>query len=216
MNSTESSESTLPSRDTRKAEASTAPSFIATLVLAAGLAAGAAPAPFTNPYAFRREASEPDSSTIAAYLTPVRYVDPFLFLRVKNLFNEGAAEFFQDGMESGFSRSLLDLLQTRGASALAAISEYLSSRAAHPQVVSEALRWLADFGGTETLGKRWEILRQGLVSPSPVVRDGAILGFASLDDPRAKAVLQAARSVETVRALQQLLEQVIARLARHR
>jgi hypothetical protein len=216
MNSTESSESASPSRDTRKAEASTAPSFIATLVLATGLAAGVAPAPFTTPYAFRREAFESDSSPIAAYLTPLPYVDPFLLLRVKNLFNEGAAEFFQDGMESGFSRSLLDLLQTRGANALAAISEYLSTRAAHPQVVAEALRWLADFGGTETLGKRWEILRQGLVNPSPIVRDGAILGFASLDDPRAKAVLQAARSVETVRALQQLLEQVIERLARNR
>jgi len=216
MNNTESSESALPSADTRRAEASTAPSFIATLVLPAGLAAGAVPAPFTNPYAFRREASESESSTFAAYLSPAPYVDPFLFLRVRDLFDEGAAEFFQDGMESGFSRSLLDLLQTRGAGALAAISEYLSSRAARPQVVAEALRWLADFGGAVTLGKRWEILRQSLMSPSPVVRDGAILGFASLDDPRAKTVLLAARNVESVRALQQLLDQVIARLARRR
>src|SRR5262249_52967868 len=117
-----------------------------------------------------------------------------------------------DGMDSNFSRSLLSLLGSRGADAISAIAEYLSWNEGNPEVVSEALRWIAEFGGPDTLPKRWAILRGGLKSRIPAVRDGAILGFATLNDPRARSLLLEARESEQIRELQLLIEHVVTRL----
>ena len=180
---------------------------LAAMVLGAALASGMV-APFTDPYSRRRDNLRAESSTRAAE------VDPVLLQEVKDLFEGGASEFFHDGMESHFSRKLLGLLRYRGQDALAAIAEYLSSDEGKPEVVSEALRQLGDFGGPETLPKRWSILSYGLKSHSPTVRDGAILGFASLGDPKALPLLLEAWNSEQVRELRQLIERVAAWLKR--
>jgi len=183
--------------------------WLAALVLGAAISTGQVP-PFTHPYGRRREEFPAESSTLAAG------VDPVLLQNVKDLFEKGASEFFHDGMDSNFSRSLLSLLGSRAADALSAIAEYLSGNEGNPEVVSEALRWVAEFGGPDTLPKRWSILRRGLKSRFPVVRDGAILGFAALDDPRAHSLLLEARESEQIRELQLLIERVAARLEHRR
>jgi hypothetical protein len=183
--------------------------YLAAIVLGAALTVGPI-APFTDPYARKREGVTAESSTRAAE------VDPGLFQEVKRLFERGASEFFHDGIESDFSKRLLALLGSRGPEALAAIAEYLSDDQGSPEVVSEALRRIADFGGPDTISKRWSILRQGLGSRSPVIRDGAILGFASLDDPRAQAMLLGALEKEQIRELRELFLRVVARLSRQR
>jgi hypothetical protein len=180
--------------------------WLATIVLIAAMATGPVPPPFTRPYSRRRDEFPAESSTLALP------IDPVLLQNVKDLFEKGAAEFFHDGMDSNFSRSLLSLLGSRGADALSAIAEYLSWNEGNPEAVSEALRWMAEFGGPDTLPKRWSILCRGLRSQSPVVRDGAILGFATLDDPRAHSLLLEARESEQIRELQLLIERVAARL----
>jgi len=222
MSNTDSSETALSAGTTPQAEASTAlpralieasrhrPKFMAAVVLGAALAAGPISAPYTNPYRRRADEFPAESSTSPAF------ADPALVLRVKDLFEKGASEFFHDGMESRFSRALLNMLTLHGPAFLSAVSEYLFSNEGQPEVVSEALRWLAEFGAPETLTKRWSILRHGLKSPSPVVRDGAILGFAALDDPRAHSLLLEARNLEQIKELQLLIEHVAARLSRRR
>ena len=184
--------------------------WLAAIVLGAAMATGPVPSPFTHPYSRRRDELPAESSTLAPA------IDPVLLQNVKDLFEKGAAEFFHDGMDSNFSRSLLSLLGSRGADALSAIAEYLSWNEGNPEVVSEALRWMAEFGGPDTLPKRWSILRRGLKSRSPVVRDGAILGFATLDDPRAHSLLLEARESEQIRELQLLIDRVAARLEHRR
>lgn len=89
--------------------------WLAAVVLGA-MGTGPVPSPFTHSYSRRRDEFPAESSTIAAA------IDPVLLQDVKDLFEKGAAEFFQDGMDSNFSRSLLSLLGSRGADALSAIA----------------------------------------------------------------------------------------------
>lgn len=219
MNNTDDREASASLGDRPQAEASTAlprdveearrrPKLLAALVLGA-LSVGPI-APFTGPYVRRRDNLPAESSTRAVE------TDPVLLQEVQDLFEQGAMEVFYDGMESNFSRKLLILLGSRGLDALTAIADYLYLDQGNPEVVSEALRRVADFGGPETLSKRWSILRYGLKNRAPAVRDGAILGFASLDDPSAQAVLLNAGNSEQIRELKQLIEQVVARLGRPR
>jgi hypothetical protein len=141
-------------------------------------------------------------------------VDPSLLQEVKELFEQGATEFFQDGMYSRFSRALVALLAQNGRHALRAIADYLFLGNAKPSVASEAVRWLAENKDPSTFFDRWAILQRTLRDRSPAVRDGAILGFASLDDPRALPLLTAARRAEEVGELRQLINQVLAQLER--
>jgi hypothetical protein len=68
--------------------------------------------------------------------------DPELISEARDLFERGATEFFQDGMESSFSHQLLLFVETHGPKAFEAIGEYVFARDAAPDVVAEALRWL--------------------------------------------------------------------------
>jgi hypothetical protein len=222
MSNTGSPETALPPGDKPQAEASTTlpevvldasrrrPKVLAAVVLSAALAAGTAPPPFVYSYSRRHDDLPAESSTREAE------IDPCLLQSVRDLFEKGASEFFHDGMDSKFSRTLLNLLGSNGTAALAAIAEYLYQDEGNPEVVSEALRWLAEFGGPETLLKRWSILRHSLKSQSPAIRDGAILGFATLDDPSACSLLLEAENSEGLRELRSLIERVITRLERPR
>lgn len=154
----------------------------------------------------RRHDLSADSSTIRLE------VDQSLLQEVTQLFEEGASEIYHDGMYSKFSRGLLALLAQYGKLAVRAIAEYLLSEKAKPSVASEAARWLAEDRDVTTYLERWTILRKLLCNSSPVVRDGAILGFATLDDGRARDVLLKARQSEDVDDLRRLLDQVLNQL----
>lgn len=162
----------------------------------------------TDLRAQRRDEVVADSSTASVD------VDPILLKEVTELFDHGATEFFQDGMQSRFSRGLLALVGQYGRGALRAMREYLFSEHPKPSVTSEALRWIADFRDPSTFFDRWAILQRMLKDRSPTIRDGAILGFATLDDSRARPLLMEARRVEVVNELRQLIDQVLAQLER--
>jgi hypothetical protein len=220
MNNIDSSETAPSSGTAHQADSSTAlpnalieisrrrPKLMAALVLGAALAGGPITPPYTIAYG-RRPDEEVSSTSVVA-------PDPVLLLRVKDLFEKGASEFFHDGVESQFARTLLTMLRSHGNAFLTALSEYLFSDEGKPEVVAEALRWIAEFGSPETFAKRWSILRHSLKSSSPVVRDGAVLGFASIDDPRGRSLLLEARNLEQIKELQLLIEHVAARLSRPR
>ncbi|MCL4500040.1 MAG: HEAT repeat domain-containing protein, partial [Chloroflexi bacterium] len=168
--------------------------FMAAVVLGAALALGGTEAPFLAADLSRRRRDD----VVVESSTAMVEVDPILLNEVRELFEQGASEFFQDGVHSSFSRTLIKMLAQHGRAAFRAIAEYLFSGNAKPDVASEALRWLADFNDPSTFSERWTILQHTLRDRSPQVRDGAILGFASLDDPRARPLLSEARDVEQV------------------
>jgi len=141
-------------------------------------------------------------------------LNPALSREIRQLFDDGAREFFRDGMESSFSRSLLKILHDQGQEAVTAIAGYLLSGSANPEVASEALRWMSDIDDHATFLQRWDLLHHSLHNESARVRDGAILAFANMNDPRALRVLAEARTLEPVAELRKLIDQVIRQLER--
>ena len=183
--------------------------LIAGLVLSAALTSGglgATGAVSIAEYTGRKRYDAAESSTTAVEC------DPELLSEIRELFEQGASEFFQDGVHSAFSRTLLVTLAQHGRAAFRAVAEYLFSGDANPDVVSEALRWLADLNDPSTFLDRWSLLQCTLNDRSPRVRDGAILGFATLDDPRALPILLGARDIEQIVELRRLIDKVIEQL----
>jgi hypothetical protein len=156
---------------------------------------------------FRSWGRVAQSSTLAD-----EQVDPALSREVRKLFDDGAREFFRDGMESNFSWALLELLHDHGQRAVTAIAGYLLSGSAKPDVASEALRWISDIDDQATFLQRWDLLQHSLHNESARVRDGAILAFANMNDPRASKILAEARTLEPVAELRKLIDQVIRQL----
>lgn len=148
---------------------------------------------------------------VAAETSPAE-IDPVLVKQIRQMFERGASEFFQDGMESNFARELILSVREYGDAAIMAIAEYLFSSTANPEVGSEALRRIADVADPHSLASRWGLLERGLKHRSSRVRDGAILGFAALDDPHTLEILKDAKSQEPVPELQRLIQKVIEQL----
>jgi HEAT repeat protein len=107
---------------------------------------------------------------------------------------------------------LISMLQVHRGDGILAIAEYLRSGAAKPDVTSETLRSIGDFDDAETLTARWRVLRDSLMDKSPMVRDGAILGFANLNDPKAIQVLAQAKMNEPLNELRKLIDKVLEQL----
>jgi hypothetical protein len=179
---------------------------VAGAVLAAALAAGGSQFTLTTSQR-RRLDSEFAASGTAAFECDAEILD-----EVRLLFDQGATEFFHDGLHSHFSRRLLDLLARHGGVALHAIAQYLVSDIAKEDVVSEALRWIADYRDPATMTERGRLLRRSLRSSLPRVRDGAVLGLSTLDDPRALPFLEEARQAESIHELRRLIDAVIEQL----
>ena len=186
--------------------------FLAGIVLSAAMSTSGQPGAFSVADLSRRRRDDVTAESSTAGVE----VDPRLFEEIRELFEQGGSEFFTDGMHGTFSRTLLKTLAQHGQAAFRAIADYLFSGNAKPDVVSETLRWLADFNDASTLTQRWAILQRTLKDRSPRVRDGAILGFAALDDSRARPLLLEARNLEQIAELRALIDQVVAQLERAR
>jgi hypothetical protein len=139
-------------------------------------------------------------------------VDPASVEQMRQIFERGASEFFEDGMDSNFAQELLVFVLKYGNAAIDAIAEYLFSSTANSDVASEALRRLADVKDRRILASRWALLQRSLRHRSSRVRDGAILGFASLDDHRALDLLKSAEIEEPVPELRHIIQKVIEQL----
>ena len=85
---------------------------------------------------------------------------------------------------------------------------------ANSEDVYDAMRWLGHAHDLSTHKERLNLLQQGLCYPSVRVRDGAALGLASLDDPRAISSLKQAIGCERVGELKTDMIQVLEQLER--
>jgi hypothetical protein len=109
---------------------------------------------------------------------------------------------------------LVTLLERTGSAGLNAIADYIFSGNRNPDVISEALRRLGETADTIARREKFVILQQSLKDVSPKIRDGAILGFAALDDPRARGILTKADATEILPELKRLIRDVIHQLDR--
>ena len=127
---------------------------------------------------------------------------------IKTLFQNAQAVNFEDGMESDFSKELVRLVRQYGRLAMEVITTLIVNDNVAAEVTAEALRWLGRMDHLPSHHDRLWLLEKCLFSSSVLVRDGAALGLASLDDPQAIPYLQQAIQREKYPSLRGDLEQV--------
>ena len=127
-------------------------------------------------------------------------------------FGSAEDEFFEDGTESQFAREIKVLIAKHRRSALEAISHLILFTKTGPHVANEALSTLGAVSEPTTYEYRRWLLERTLGSPSAVVRDGAVIGLAWLDDPHAIPYVQRAVQGEQLAPLRRSMEQLAGQL----
>lgn len=121
-------------------------------------------------------------------------------------------EEFEDGMESEFSKGLRSMVTAYSKRAIEAMTHLIVYEKVNPEVASEALRSLGSLEDAESYQYRQWLLERALQCSSPVVRDGAALGLASMDDSHAIAYIRQAVNREECSELREDMEQVLVQL----
>jgi len=128
------------------------------------------------------------------------------------IFRRASEERFEDGMESQFSRDLEALVNAYGSSSKGVLSRLLNDESVPAGVWAEAMRCLGRVDSPSSREARLWLLEKGLTARSPLIRDGAALGLASMDDPSAIPYLQRAIASETLRGLRSDMQEVLSQL----
>lgn len=135
-----------------------------------------------------------------------------LQIRLEQIFRDAHEEIFQDGMESDFSRALVAFLARYSVFGTDALITFLDGTDADPEAVAEALKWIAEFDNPSTLPKRLWLLERSLNSSFASIRDGAVIGLGSLDDPQAIHYVKQALGRETKPLLRRNIQLLIDQL----
>jgi len=126
-------------------------------------------------------------------------------------------EWFEDGVESKFSRALSTLLYAYGDAAVAAVERYLGSPDINTEIAVEAAQWLGDVDHPASRDYRKALLEKTLLhAPTSRLRHGAATGLAAIDDPSSYPIVLEARTRESNRGLRQFLQLVVDQLGRTR
>lgn len=134
--------------------------------------------------------------------------------RIESIFTNEREEIFEDGMESSFSKELVSTIKKYGDPVIEILSELIDNRRIDIETAEEAMRWLGHIDHLPTYNKRLWLLKQSLQHDSVRVRDGALLGLASLNDPDAISELKKAIAVEQCLELREDMEQILLELGR--
>ena len=120
-------------------------------------------------------------------------------------------EVFEDGIKSIFIHKLFTLMEAFGTPIIQELLFLILDGEINFAVASEALRWLGDIPHNDsTYRARLLLLSKCISHSSPLIRDGAILGFSFLDDPVTILILKEAYENETVPELKQDIRKIIA------
>jgi len=133
---------------------------------------------------------------------------------VQAAFGSAKDEFLEDGTESQFAREIKVLIAKHRRSALEAISHLILFTKTGHHVANEALSTLGTVSEPTTYEYRRWLLEQSLGAPSAVVRDGAVIGLAWLDDPHAVPYVQRAVQGEQVAPLRRSMERLLEQLGK--
>ncbi len=167
---------------------------------------------FSSPVQISQAATEPplsdaDTSLSGAELAPSLFVS-----LANNVFILARDEIFEDGVETEFSKRLVDFTKREVHNAMDAICSIVLSGKIKPDVVSETLRILGDIDDSRTFHTRLWLLERSLWNGNHKIRDGAIVGLSFLDTPVSIEPLQRVLAQETIPELKKDIEQVISQL----
>jgi hypothetical protein len=155
-----------------------------------------------------------DTFPLGIEITTVRTGTRAIEARFKVAFQRARSEYFEDGMDSQFTTDLGELVKSRPADAKEILMRLLDDNVASPRVWAEAMRWFGEANDLLSRPDAIALLKKGLFSPYPEVRDGAILGFANLDVPESISLLTQARFSEARADLRADIDQVLEQLKR--
>jgi len=128
------------------------------------------------------------------------------------LFESATELYFEDGMETDFSRELISLVKKYSNLAMGEISYLISYGRVDSEVAGEALRWLARINDPSTYSWRLWLLEKSLSSKSAVVRDSAGLGLACMGDAHSIQYIKKAIEEETITELRYDLQGILEEL----
>lgn len=131
---------------------------------------------------------------------------------IYSLFKASEEQNFEDGMETEFSKKLILLIKKYTDEAIEIITSIILYERVNAEVAAEALRWLGKMDHAPSYRFRLWLLERSLGSLKARIRDGAILGLSSLNDPHAISYLKLAIEQEKCSELRKDMEQVLAQL----
>jgi hypothetical protein len=134
--------------------------------------------------------------------------------KIEKLFASGAACEFEDGTPNPFSAGLLAAIREYGTGAMEIVAYLIFYNKVNRRAASEALRWLGQVKDAPTLAYRRWLLETSLASASPVVRDGALLGLAYLEDRHCVPFLAEAAKREPIAHLRRDMTELLRYLER--
>ncbi|MBI3247320.1 MAG: hypothetical protein HYZ50_12520 [Deltaproteobacteria bacterium] len=145
------------------------------------------------------------------------WIDPFvdfdkLHREIEASFKAAQEQYFEDGMESTFSRKIVGFITHHGKEAIEVMRDLIGNEKVGTRAAEEALRWLAHIEHPASYEARRALCEQSLGHSSMLVRDAAALGLASLDDWHGIPALKEAIARETCPALREDMKDVLDQL----
>lgn len=131
------------------------------------------------------------------------------------LFRAAKEEFFEDGVESYFSKELGLLIRKYADIAVIALIPFVLAEQANEEIAHEALHALGRLEHPQTHLDRRALLERGLYCLSSWIRDGAALGLATLGDPHAIQYLKQAIDREKTEELRRDMETIFVELEKN-
>lgn len=119
---------------------------------------------------------------------------------------------FEDGMTTPFSRAVAHSVNVYRLAAVEAIRTGLAQSILRGEAASDALTWAARSAPPSIADEIRALLEEAIEDPSFIVRDGALLGIASMDDPRSIPAVRQAIAQEPIEELAREMEDVLAQL----
>ncbi len=142
---------------------------------------------------------------------------PDIYSEIDSIFDEAEPEEFEDGMQNLFVDRLLDKIREYENYAMVEICHIIFNEKSNPECSAEALRWLGNMDHNATYKYRQWLLTTALSRcKSPIVRDGANLGLAFMDDPATIPCLEKAISSEESPLLRKLMKRTLEQLEKTR
>lgn len=122
-------------------------------------------------------------------------------------FKTSESEDFEDGMDSILSENLADILQRRGWISVAGILAIILTEGVNRLVASEALKILGEVQDDATHQSRRQVLEYLMLEhPSAYIRDGAVYGLTTMNDPASIPAFKQALEKEDIPLLRHLIE----------
>jgi hypothetical protein len=138
---------------------------------------------------------------------------PDISSEINSIFDEAEPEEFEDGMQNPFAERLLNKVREYGDYAIVEICHIILNEKSNPECAAEALKWLGNMDHNTTYKYRQWLLTSALNKcNSPIVRDGANLGLAFMDDPATIPYLEKAINSEASPLLRKLMKQTFDQL----